>query len=64
MIHEWEENCQSLEEEVVSLRTNLDGINIEKDLNEKIAKDTRKLDQILNSQRPLGIKTGLGYSKT
>lgn len=30
----------------------------------KFSEGTRKLDHILNSQRPLGIKISLGYSKT
>lgn len=59
MIQEWEENCQSIEEEVGSLRTDLEKIKTEKGLNEKISKGTRRLDHILNSQRPSGIKTSL-----
>jgi len=60
LIQEWEENCQSLEVECVSLRKDLEGIKTEKGLNENFTKGTRKLDKRLNSQRPSRIKTSLG----
>lgn len=34
----------------------------EKGINEKFTKGTKKLDQVLNSQRSSRNKTGLGYS--
>jgi len=48
----------------VSLRTDLERLETEKGVNEKFVEWTRKLDQILNSQRSLQNKTGLGYSRS
>ena len=64
LIHEWEENCPSLEAEVVSLRMNLERVETKKGLNEKIVEGTRKIDQILKSQRSSGNKIGFGYPRT
>lgn len=34
LIHEWEENCPSIEVEIVSLRTNIERLEVEKSSNE------------------------------
>jgi len=44
LIQEWEENYQSLEAEVVSLRTNIKMTKTKKGLNEKFVEGTRRLD--------------------
>lgn len=64
MIQELEENYHSLKEKVIPLRRNLERKKNEKVLNEKFTEGTMRLDKILSSQRPLRIKTSLGYSKT
>ena len=50
LIHQWEENCESLEAEIVSLRTDLEILEAKKGLDRKFVEGERKLDRILNSQ--------------
>lgn len=64
LIHEWEENCQNLKEEFISLRTNIDRVETKKGLNEKIVEGIRNIDHDLNNQRSSRNKTSLGYSRT
>ena len=47
----------------VSLRMDLERLETEKGINENLVDGTRKLDQILNSQRSLEEKTSLRYSR-
>ena len=59
-VKEWEENYQSLEVEVISLRMDFGNINTEKGINKFFLEGSRNIDQILSSKRPLGNKTSLG----
>ena len=49
-----ENECENLEEKVVSLRVEVNKIN-------KNLKISQVLENILNSQRPYSDKSGLGY---
>ena len=53
--------CEKLEEEVVSLRKNLEKSQRELLMNTPLIKGSEQLDQILNAQRSPIIKTGIGY---
>ena len=55
------QECERLEEAVVSLRKNLEKAQRELLMNTPLMKGSRKLDQILNAQRSPIIKTGIGY---
>ena len=58
-LEEKEETQEELEREIVSLRRNLEKENIK----QKFDKSTETLNQIINSQRPIDDKSGLGYYK-
>ena len=55
------QECERLEEEVVSLRKNLEKAQRELLMNTPLMKSTRQLDNMLNAQRSPLIKAGLGY---
>ena len=58
-LEEKEETQEELEREIVPLRRNLEKENIK----QKFDKSTETLNQIINSQRPIHDKLGLGYNK-
>ena len=60
-MREKSQECERLEEEVVSLRKNLEKSQREILMNTPLMKGSGQLDQILNSQRSPLIKTGIGY---
>ena len=64
MVSSFNKNCQSLEVEAISLRTDIERVETKKGLNEKLTEGSRKIDKIINSQRYSGKKIGLGYSRT
>ena len=53
--------CEILEEDVVSLRKNLEESQRELLMNTPLRKSTEQLDKMLNAQRSPLIKTGIGY---
>ena len=53
--------CEKLEEEVVSLRKNLEKSQRELLMNTPLMKSSGQLDQILNAQRYPLINAGIGY---
>ena len=55
------QECERLEEEVMSLRKNLEKAQRELLMNTPLMKSSRQLDQIINAQRPPHIKAGIGY---
>ena len=60
-MREKSQECERLEEEVVSLRKNLEKSQRELLMNTPLIKGSEQLDQILNAQRSPIIKTGIGY---
>ena len=60
-IKEKNQECEILEEEVVSLRNNLEKAQTELTINIQQIKGSKQLDNILNAQRSPLVKDGLGY---
>ena len=58
-LEEKEEIQEELEREIVSLRKNLEKENIK----QKYDKRIETLNQIINNQRPIHDKSGLGYNQ-
>ena len=60
-MREKSQECERLEEEVVSLRKNLEKSQRELLMNTPLMKSTEKLDKMLNAQTSPLIKAGIGY---
>jgi hypothetical protein len=62
-LKEKEENCEKLEDEIVSLRKELEKTIVQLNKSLKFGKSTEILDNILGFQMSPFIKTSLGYKE-